>query len=328
MAGIDLGNLDWTNFTPQPVSPAVVTSPTMKTKKKGKGKGKATAPATPATPATPAADPNLPGTQDWTSFFQENYPGYGEQQAYQFPAELENASQLMTGMAETGRPTTYGDWYQNMKGVVETDIMDAIKEASEQAGLTGTRWSTPLGRTAQDIAGRRMSELGTQWAGMEAGAQENAMNRALSAMGQLPGIAQMRQEMPMNYATGLYNMGGGMEQSYQDMLAPLYQEYMRTLPENSPWMNYAMQLSSISPTGGGGSTMYPQMYQPSGLSQIFGGLASILPFLGALAGAAGAIPPILTTPCGEWDGEVSHAILRWPGRPRRLNANVRRDAGV
>jgi hypothetical protein len=67
-------------------------------------------------------------------------------------------------MAQTGKPTTAEPWYAAQKKVVERDIMEAIKEANEQAGLAGLRWSTPLARSAQDIAGKYMTQLGADYA--------------------------------------------------------------------------------------------------------------------------------------------------------------------
>jgi hypothetical protein len=60
------------------------------------------------------------------------------------------------------------------------------------------------------------------------------------------------------------------------MLNMAYQEWMRTQPENSPWLNWGLQVSGL-PIGG----MTPQMYQPSGGSDFLGILGSLLtlPFL-------------------------------------------------
>ena len=91
---------------------------------------------------------------------------------------------------QTGDPTSQDPWYQQAKGVAQTDIEDAIKQAAEQAGLSGLRWSTPMGRSAQDIAGRTMANVGLEWTGREMDALEQARQRQLQASNQMYGYGQ------------------------------------------------------------------------------------------------------------------------------------------
>jgi len=216
----------------------------------------------------------MPNTQDWGELFKSYYPEYGQTQGYTYPDEMNWATDFLGEYAATGRPTSWSPWYQQAKKGVETDVMDAIKQAAEKAGLGGTRWSTPMGRTAQDISSRAHQDLGTQFMGYETGALENAANRGLQASSMLPGLAQQRQDMPMQYAQGLMGMGQGMNQSYNQMLSPLQQEWMRTQPEYSPWNQYGGGL--LGATMGG-----PQQYQPGCMSQLVGAASSAIP------GAAG-----------------------------------------
>ena len=205
----------------------------------------------------------MPNTQDWSSLFSSYFPEYGQTQGYTYPDEMNWATDVLGEYAYTGRPTSWSPWYQQAKKGVETDVMDAIKQAAEKAGLGGTRWSTPMGRTAQDISSRAYQDLGTQFMGLETGALENAANRGLTAAQTLPGVAQLRQQMPMDYASNLMGMGQGMNQSYNQMLSPLQQEWMRTQPEYSPWNQYGGGL--LGATMGG-----PQMYQQGCMSQLLG----------------------------------------------------------
>ncbi len=202
-----------------------------------------------------------------------------------------------TNMASTGMPTSNEAWYQNAKQVAQTDIEDAIKQASEQANLRGIRWSTPLGRSAQDIAGRRMTELGAeresrelasleaargrqmgaldqmyQYGAGSAGLAESAANRGLSAAGQLPGVGSLYAQYPMQLAERAAGIGSGLQGAQQQEIQSLLQEFLRTTPEASPWLTYALQSVGMP------FQSAPEMYQPSAFTQgagAAGGLAGL-----------------------------------------------------
>lgn len=106
------------------------------------------------------------------------------------PWQWTSGSEFAKGMMETGLPTSQDEWYQQAKGIAQTDIEDAIKQAAEQAGLSGLRWSTPMGRSAQDIAGRTMANVGLEWTGREMDALEQARQRQLAASQQMYGYGQ------------------------------------------------------------------------------------------------------------------------------------------
>ena len=217
------------------------------------------------------------------------------------PSAWGTVENIGTQMAQTGMPTPQTEWYQRAKGVAETDITDAIKQAAEQAGLRGARWSTPLGRTAQDIAGRTMANVGLEWTGRELEAQEqararqlsalsqlyglgtgqvglgeNALNRALQAAGGLGTLGQRYAQLPMDVAQQAFNQGLAMMQARQAQLSPIYQEFLRRTPEASPWLQYGFQATQMP------FQMTQQQYQPSGLTSGLGILGSLIPFLGLL----------------------------------------------
>jgi len=206
---------------------------------------------------------------------------------------LSDLSQLI---GAKGMPTSYAPAYQQAKAVAQTDIEDAIKQAAEQAGLGGMRWSTPLGRTAQDIAGRTMAKVGTDWTTQELGAQEAGMGRAMQALQQMGGLGTSQaqlweapKERAMQAASGLTNLGSlygqypldvanqawGMGQALQAQdasgLSKAYQDFLRMSPESNPYLSGAMQLG----TGQG----MAQQYQQGGGTQFLSSLMSILPFL-------------------------------------------------
>lgn len=202
---------------------------------------------------------------------------------------------LATQMATTGAPTSQDPWYQQAKQVAGRDIESSIGQAAEQAGLTGMRWSTPLARQAQEIAARRMGEVGLEWTGRELGALEAARARQLQAMplmqqvgagqvglseaarqrqfGALPLQLQYGQaagQYPMDVAQRAMQMGGTLQQQQMMAMAPLYQEFLRQTPEQSPWLQMAMGATQMP------FTQQAQQYQPSFISQLLG-IGSMIP---------------------------------------------------
>jgi hypothetical protein len=188
-----------------------------------------------------------------------------------------------------GMPTSTTPQYLAAKRQAQYDIEDAIKGAAEQAGLGGTRWSTPLGRTAQDIAGRRMTELGVATTAQEMAAQEAAAQRMMSGVPMLEslgagtaGLSEAARNRALQGAAGLAGLGGqyaGYDQGllgqasglggqmagqYNTMAQNLYNNWQRMTPENNPWLSAAMQFA----TGQG----MPQQYTPGLGSQLLGGL--------------------------------------------------------
>jgi len=228
-----------------------------------------------STGATATTDTTMPSQFDWGSLFKSYYPEYGQESSYQLPQEMDWASDVLGEYAYTGRPTSYSDWYQQAKGGVTTDVMDAIKQAAEQANISGLRNSSVLGAQAGDIASRAWQNLGTQFMGYENQSLENAANRGLTAAQALPGLAQQRQQMPIDFANASYNMGTGMQGTYQNMLNSLQQNWQNQQTSSNPWLQYAMQLAQMSPSGGGSSSYGQQTYQPSCLSQGLGAAGSL-----------------------------------------------------
>ena len=203
-------------------------------------------------------------------------PGFGYQepgqayQQFQYPQQWGQAAEVLGPMAYTGMPTPQSPWYQQAKGVAETDIRNAIAQANEQMGMKGLRWSTPAMERGQRIAGEIMGQTGLEWTGRELDAQEQARQRQLAATGQLAGLGQQYFQAPMDYASATRQQALAMQQARQNMFQPLYQEFLRTSPESSPWLRAALAFSGIN-----FPQAQPQMYQPSGLSQF---LDALIPF--------------------------------------------------
>jgi len=212
------------------------------------------------------------------------------------PDEWYGASYGANQMAQGGMPTDVDPWYQQAKAVSDYDTQEAIKQAMEQAGLTGNRWSSGAQRTAADIGGKYASQLGAQYAQQSMAAQEAARqrqqgaydqlynigsgfagldtaarNRQLEATGQLGGLGQYMTQYPMQLANQASQIGAQQTALEQSAMDKLYQEWMRTQPEYSPYLNYAYGMA----TGQGTQ----QQYMPGAGSQFMTGISSLLPFL-------------------------------------------------
>jgi hypothetical protein len=249
-------------------------------------------------------------------------PTYGQvNQFNNFPVEWDVASNVLGNFAQTGMPTTApAAWgtaenaanlmsqtgmpvdqmpmYQASLPVVQQDIRDQIMQAAETAGFRGNRYNTSTARTAQDIAGRNMNQLGQslmsnqlqageaarqrqlgtipllQQIGMgQAGLTEEAKARAMSAAGQLGGLGNYYAQLPMQAAETGMKLGTTMQGTQQSALDRLYQAWQGQQAYNNPYMQYIQGMSSLT------GNMVPQTYQPSSGSQALGSFASILPFL-------------------------------------------------
>jgi hypothetical protein len=224
------------------------------------------------------------------------WKGFGKIKA-DTPTSWQTGMGALTPMAQTGQPVSSDPWWQATQDVTNRTIQDQIKMAAEQAGLGGTRWSTPLGYTAQDIAGRYGDQAAQAWADREMQAQEAAKARQLEATGQLfnygQGQYQMQKDaiarraqmlagmgnlgaqkaqLALQVANQMYGMGSGMQDQQQQAINASY---------NNPYMNYANQYMGQQQTG------LPQTYQPSLGTQALGAASSVAPWLMSGLGGGG-----------------------------------------
>jgi hypothetical protein len=224
-------------------------------------------------PSGSTEEATVPQYQDYDKLFPggEGTPNYtGVQQ----PQEWLNASNFYNQMMQTGMPTSSSQWYQNAKGQAQTDIYDIIKQINEQAGASGygKRYSTATARTGQEQASRRMGELGTQFAGMEMGAEEAARNRQLMAAGGLLNTGNYLTQYPlqltdraMGYGQSLYGVGQNQANQMQNWWASQQ-------PFSNPWLQYGIGMATQQLP-----MTYPQ-YSQSGFGQLLGAAGSIAPY--------------------------------------------------
>jgi hypothetical protein len=218
------------------------------------------------------------GNYDWNSWATQNQgtvPSYG-QGAFDFsqipmPQQWGQAGDFYSNMLQTGQPTSASDWYTQAKEQAGYDVQDAIKQAAEQAGMGGMRYSTPLGRTAQDISARSAANLGTQFAQQQMTAEEAARARQMSAAGGLQGMGQYQTGYAQDLANQAAGLGSQIYGQDQNTINQIISQFMRMSPENNPYLQNALGMSSVSGQ--------PSTYQQSGLSQWMSGIGSLLPFL-------------------------------------------------
>jgi len=191
----------------------------------------------------------------------------------QTPPEWDVASGTY-GRYSTGQPVVNQDWYSANLAQAQQNIENASKQQMEQAGLTGTRWSTPAQRQIADVSGQYMTGLQSDYSNMYQGALENAANRAMQSASGLSSLGQQYFQAPMDWAQQAYGMGTAQQGTAQSALDRMYNYFQGQTPEGSPWTQQASNYASLL------SNMVPQQYQQSGMSQFMGGLGSLLPLLG------------------------------------------------
>ena len=122
--------------------------------------------------------------------------GYGGGGKIQTPSAWTTGLEALTPMSQTGMPVSSDEWWSATQAVTDQKTKEAIQNAAEQAGLGGMRWSTPLGYTAQDLAGQYQNEANQSWADRQMQAEEAARQRQHEATSQL-----------YQYGQGQYQMG-------------------------------------------------------------------------------------------------------------------------
>jgi len=192
-------------------------------------------------------------------------------------------------MMETGMPTDQSAAYQASKGVAQQDIVDAMKQAQESMGGSsfGKRYSSAMGRGNQEIASKRMGELGQQTTQQAMAAQEAARQRQLQAAGGMlgaaqgyganqmgaaggmAGLGQMQGQYGLNLANSAYQMGSGLYGQQQNQANDLGNYWAGNQWWSNPAIAGLQQGSQYSP-----EYMYPQ-YKQSTVGQGLNILGSI-----------------------------------------------------
>lgn len=218
-----------------------------------------------------------------------NYFGTGG--ATQIPGAWQQGQQMAQDIwGRGGMPTGSEDYWRSLQESIQPDITRSIQQAVEQAGLSGLRYSTPLGQQVARIGGEAQAGIMPQFwqtqmglqegaanrmmqvPGMmqafglgEAGLTEAAKNRAMQAAGGLQSVGEQYFQAPMQVARTMWEGGDRMAQQRQQAFSPYYSEFMRQRPEANPYLNMGMQF----PYGQFGQQ--PQMFNPSFMTQLMQG---------------------------------------------------------
>jgi len=208
--------------------------------------------------------------QNWLKqFLSGGQPSTGPEQigpTYDWKGPMDYATNVMGGIAQEGSPVDYSGWWGANLPAMQRTIEDQSKQAAEQFGLGGMRYSTPLQRNITDITGRETGNAWSDFYKMSLGGREAAKQRQLQAAGGLSGISQAGYGIQSDIASKL--MGGGQsamntnQQQLMNLLGIFNQNNM-TLPM---WMQSGLG-------GLGTNTNFgQQQYSPGGLSQFLQGL--------------------------------------------------------
>ena len=161
-------------------------------------------------------------------------------------------------MMKTGNPIDQTPAWQAMVNSMNQNIARNQANLKEQFAVGGNLVGSPYGDAMQNYMQGVSSTENAQLLGAQTQAQENAQNRMLQADQFGSQFGQYMQ---------------GLDQSSIDRL---YQEFIRTSPQNNPMLQYEF----------GAATTYPP-YMPKG--QGGGGIGGILSGLGGLAGGLGGL---------------------------------------
>ncbi len=199
---------------------------------------------------------------------------------FPMPSQWGEASDFWSQMMKTGQPTDISPWWKSQQQAAGQQITRAGKEAAEQFGLGGMRYSTPLGQQLGRIGAETTAGIMPQYWQMGMQAQEAARGRQMGAAQNLFGAGGEMARFPMEVGERMLGMGGEYQRQQQQAMMPALSEWSRMTPEQSPWLQMGQQFPY------GQFQQQPQMYQQSPFGQMLGFGASVAPWLLNPAGAA------------------------------------------
>lgn len=198
---------------------------------------------------------------------------------YSNPDIWNKLAPMATNMAQTGAPVDVSGWYKANLPVYQTAFQDATKQALEQAGMGGTRYSSGTIRNIADMSRRMQENMAQGEFGAWSQAQEAARQRQLSGMGQMYGLGagqlggqQNWQQMGLGAAGALGDIGtqyANLPLQVAALQGQLGQSmYGQTM---DPWTQALW--AALQPT------MTQQTYQPNFATDMMGTIGGILPYI-------------------------------------------------
>jgi hypothetical protein len=182
----------------------------------------------------------LQGIQNFLGGYQSNVPG----------------SNALNQMANTGNPVDQTAAWQAMLGSEQQNIQQNQADIKEQFAFGGALGGSEFGNAMQNYMSQVTADQNAQLTQATATAQENAMNRQLSAQQGIQGEANQ--------------FGSGVQNLDQSAIQNMLNEFNYTLPQNNPLWQLMGQSASAS----------PGLAQTASASQTFsniaGGIGSLL----------------------------------------------------
>lgn len=210
-------------------------------------------------------------------YIEFNFPEYQlpEQMNVQYPALWQTAQDVLQGiMAGGGIPINVSPIISSLWDVTQRDLAKKLAQEREVAGLRGTQYSSPFMAAQTRNILDALSQWGLAGAQLQTQAQENALQRLLSATGQAAGLGSMIGQYPLQIAQQAMQMGQALNQPFLQALGMSYEDFLR-LQQPSAWQQAVLGLATQQyPT-------YPAYKKGFGdfLSQLLGGLIGALPFI-------------------------------------------------
>ncbi len=236
---------------------------------------------------------------------QDVYGQFAQGIPYGMPGAWESMMNPMMKMVRGGRPVDVSAIGEMMKPQMTRQMEEFTAQALERADLGGLAQSSPLGAQLTRESERMAENWGTTMAQMEAGAQENAMQRALSslgyplAMGQGQfGMEQAARQEQLGALQGLIGTGWLPQELSERMMGTGGQMFGAQSQQIQQLMNNPMIMQLLQ--GMFGTGFVDPKYQQSAAGAGMDTFASLLPMLLSMGGGAGGGLP--TAPIGDTVG--------------------------
>lgn len=264
----------------------------------------------PFEPAVEPTNPFLSGADPTGGMPQAGQPWTGGDYQFPFPEQWGQASDIFSQfgagvraptpgawsfgqdilqkMAQSGMPVDVSGIQQAWTPVAQTMMEDLTKQAAEEAGVGGIRWSTPLQHKIGEFGQRIGENIGLEAMRAQIAAEEAARARMLGATGQLyqygAGEAGLETDMlnrMMQSAMGLQNIGmdylmapsqiAGQMMGMSGQMQGLQNQALQGYYTN-PFMQYALAMRGQNP---------PQYMEqgPGGFSQFMNILGGVSPYI-------------------------------------------------
>ena len=206
----------------------------------------------------------------WSTPLQNRVSDYARQMSEQFGLNISQQQVQADEAAKARQLQAMPLQYQY--GAGEAGLDEAAKARQMQAIPMQYQFGQGVNAIDEAAKARQMNAmpLQYQYGAGRTGLAEAAKDRGLAGAQGLAGLGQAITQYPMDLAQLSMNMGLQGQQAQQGVYDKLYNEFLRTSEEGSPWMQNALALLGI-----GGGSFSPQQYQQSGLSQILGGATGL-----------------------------------------------------